>query len=249
MVNVLNVILVLAAARTTFAENTDLQSLALKLVKLRQEIEMQIENQEKQQKIQTAEFEMLLHKRSQLQQQILDEKLRSAQIAEKLRVLSSKTVGQSKDPEYRVSKKWLKELNVWVEQSLPFSRQARMQALVKVKEDMDLKRPEPYLISRLWEFTEKEFRLAQTREFEITKIDLKGSNETAEVARLGMIHYVFKTAEGKVGYSRRIANQNWENHIVTDEDDRVAIFRLLDKARKKQTMGYFEVPGLSGGIL
>jgi hypothetical protein len=229
------------------AQALPVQELGKKLIELRAEVEENGRQLQEAQRESSGRLESYIQRRTELETQVQKEHLRNLQLKEKHAFLKStaikKPAGDVRDYDQLLS--WTADLEDAVRASLPFRRQERLATLNGLRKRIETHLESPVAIAgELWTLTEKELKLTADNEYLITKIDLDGQMQDAEIARIGMVQMMFKTSKGETGFAVR-KDAKWTLVKSKSDDVSTAVARALTKFKERNSSGWFEVPGLS----
>lgn len=218
--------------------------LSQQTLSLRKEIELQAKDNEIEQKSSTAEYDVLVQRKTELLAQIQKEKLRQLQLKEKLKIFSKKS---GADKSEQIGKEfldnWASDLTSWVQSSLPFRKETRLKKISEIKSQIGKNMQNDF--GQLWDFTEKEIKLSQSLGFEILKISLQGTDQTAEVARIGMLKMYFRTTSKELGQVHK-NNDNWDFVMIQNPDEKNEVNRIIDKFKNNERQNLFNISLVEG---
>ena len=96
-------------------------------------------------------------------------------------------------------------------------------------------------VNRLWAFVEDELRIARENAIYSQVIDIDGSSELVEVAKLGTAMMYFRTRD--LEYGRAVpAGSGWRFEMLDSAAQQELVARLFDSLRKQIRQGWFELP-------
>ena len=128
-----------------------------------------------------------------------------------------------------------------VEQSLPFRRAERLEAVATLERKVaeGLLTPEAAL-ARLWALAEDELRLTRDTGLFRDTVVLPEGEVLADVVRLGMLGLYWRTGDGRVG----VVEASERARLVTDPAAKAQLEGLFDAFRKQIRVGAFTLPTL-----
>lgn len=220
------------------------EAFAQKLWKLRGEIEnlgLQSESQIQQNK---AEKDVLLQRRTELQGQQRKELLREEQLKNKIAENRKRLAPLVKTPaaDLQFLQDWVRELEIWVESSLPYKTEERKAGLKRISEQLSAAEMSPeQATAELWAWIEKELQLSKENENLVMEIPGPESKETVEALRLGLFRLAVKTPSGEW----RVAleqDQKWNWARVKDAEAQASLDRMMAYFKERKRSGYFEWP-------
>jgi hypothetical protein len=225
----------------------NVEALAERVMKLRGQVEESAANLEQTRKRTNAEAEVLLQRISEIESQLHKERLKNLQLVEKQKSQLA-TAGKSSREEFKALGDWLQQLLSYTQTGLPLQRTEKVATLQALEKRIQEGRESAVtLATELWNLTERELKLSGTNEYRLTKIPLANVDQDAEVARIGNLHAVFRSAQGMYGVTQ--LTKNGISWVEAKEEHHAAIDRLLEQFRQKNTTGWFEIPGLQKGSL
>ena len=184
---------------------------------------------------QKADLEVLLNK-EQLRQNTL-KRMRARQLDEKRRAESRSAL--LVEPALAAAQR----LRRLVEQTLPFRREQRHQAVDEIIESLRGPAADPAIaISRLWQLLEDEIRLTAESGLHRQVIVLDGRRLLVEVVHLGMGALYFRTQDGRFGWADAGGGKGYTFRLFSDEQRIAAVEALFDALRKQIRRGAFELP-------
>lgn len=135
-----------------------------------------------------------------------------------------------------------------IKSSLPFRSEERVAEVEKIQEQLKsgLFSPEQ-ATARLWALVEDEHRLTRENGLYRQTVEIDGSEQLVDVARVGMAMLYFRADEGKVGYAQR-SGSGWTYVLEKNPESVKLIDNLFETFKKQIRVGYFELPnpGLGG---
>jgi hypothetical protein len=232
------------SARTGLAAE-DVAKLAKQAADLRNEVERlstelsskrgDLENQLKSLARQKAELEA-----ERGREQVRLQKVRQL-VSDKRAVIEQQQAEEAKlRPAFEVA---VKEVRAYVEQSLPFRRHDRLAELSKIEDQFKqgLLTPERAL-SRLWSHLEDEFRLTGESGLYRQSVNVDGKEQLADIVRVGMVAFYYRTPDGGYGHTTRDRNGQWALVAVNGKEERKQIDGLFESFKKQLRIGLFPVP-------
>lgn len=222
------------------------EDLSSKILSLRSEVEEAGNAIDESRRQRMANLDVLLQRKNEVELSLRKERLKTLQLQEKRKHLSSLTQSVAKKSELDSLVVWAKDLKATVNNGIPFRKEERLEAIDAVAKRIEAGRESPVsLATELWTLTEKELKMAGGNEYRLMKMKLANKEVDAEVARIGTIQTLFRSSSGELGYAKR-SGSNWE-WTVASSDQQKAIDRLMNQFRDKSYSGWFELPGLSKG--
>lgn len=220
--------------------------LSRQLIPLRSQMEKEAQEIESTKQFFDQQLQALQTQSLELNQNLSRERLKSKVLIEKTKRLSSFTgtgpTGTLEDQKF-VSR-WMDDLKLWVDQSLPFQKQQRLAKLEELQSRLKKKEPLEPLVWDLWNFTSQELKNTKGFSNEITEISLEGQLIPVEVTRLGMVHLYFKTTDQRLGYSLK-SQQKWFYQFAQSDSELKAIDHVMKASRVKSFKNVYELPGLT----
>lgn len=232
------------------ANAVPLQEMGVKLIELRAAVEEKGMELQEAQKQSQAQLEPLIQRKTEVEAQLRKESLRALQLQEKAKVLGA-TIAKTQpnvSSEYQLLAQWLDNLEMSIQNSLPFRREERITQLKQIRQRIQQKQDSPLgIASELWSATERELKLTSDNEYQIGSIQLDGQTYEAEIIKLGMILMLFKTSQGQLGYAQ-LDKDGWQLVTTQDAEMKSAVERSINKFKDRHTSGWFEVPGIKALI-
>lgn len=219
-------------------------ALVEKLTQSRVEVESLSKEIDSLQKEKQADVEQWSQRKVELEAQVQKEKLRSLQIAEKVKKNESRVRLEGKtDPSAQKRLlSWIERYETLVEGSIPFLREGRLQALTSLRtRTQKSQEPVEFILSDFWAFVEAEMKLAQTNEYKIVDIELAGKNKKCEVARIGLHSLFVVTPDGKM-YKAQKDGSTWTWKDIDSPEDREGVLMLVKNLKNKNGSGYYQLP-------
>lgn len=223
-------------------DSTD--ELAQKLATLRTEVE-ELSAQLSDAKTETHNtMRSLARQKADLQVELDREKVRLAKLRSSLDKRKQKIEEQSAEGDdlAPVFDAATRQLRGYVEASMPFRREDRLEAIAKIEEQQKQGvLSHQRALSRLWSFVEDEFRMTRENAMYRQAISVDGEEQLADVVRIGMVMLFFKTADEQVGYVVK-RDGNYSYVTVSSPEDKRRIESLFDNYKKQIRVGYMPVP-------
>lgn len=222
----------------------DFTELAERTIQLRREVDALGVGVDAELTRQRVEWEGLLSRKAEADAQLRKERLRSAQLKEKMTAINGRLrVEKKADPRgSEVLQAWIGDLRARIGNSLPFRRQEHLAELGALQTRLEAGESSSSVLPELWLMTQRYLRMGRENAFEVSTVEVDGVGaRKAEIARLGLIQMAFRTSDGQIGFAKH-ENGKWVLKAAEGRDRRAAAERLLAKFRDKSATGYFEVP-------
>lgn len=234
----------------SFGQSEDFQALSEKIINLRHEVETLSRSQDQMQRQRQMEVDALSLRKSELVQQLRKERLRDTQLRAKTEALRKdvqplKVVTRA---EKDLIASWLADLQDWVQRSLPFRREDRLNSVKRIEARFVSGESPERILSEIWSFVEKELKLTHDNAFEIMEVKVSEKPQKSEVVRIGMMQLLYRTPAGETGFARNVNGQWTMGRSQTEAEDQ-AIVRLITRLKDQQGRGFFEVPGISNEVV
>jgi len=204
------------------------------LVDIRADLETLNREIESAQKEHQAELDLWLQKKLELESSLQREQLRRLQLSEKTNRLALRVKSDSKTNPQAKNRllAWIAEGRKWVDASLPFRREHRLETLnaLQQRAERGLESIES-LAAELWLFYEGEFKMAGENEFKI--IDNK------EVVRLGWAAMYSRDAQEQI-HQAIFADGEWISQPAPDAN-REDLRRLFQNMKAKKKSGLYNL--------
>lgn len=137
----------------------------------------------------------------------------------------------------------LEELTSYIEVSLPFKKEERLTSLETLKSDIESKRINLYkAASHLWAFIEDEIRLHKDTGLYKQVLQIDGSDQLVEIAKIGMIAMYYKRNDGVGIVSKK--DDKWIPQALSEHSDTASVANLFESLKKGIRVGSFKLPGL-----
>jgi hypothetical protein len=217
------------------------------IVALRAELETISRENESLQKEKSAELDLWVQKKLELEGLVQKETLRQLQLKEKAKLLGSKVKVEAKaNPEGKAELlAWIANAQNWVQHSIPFRQNHRLAVLKSIEERTQAGLESVELLSaELWRFYEDEFKMAADNEYRITEAPATGGGKKAEVARLGLVAMYSRADDGTVEVHKKVEGKWLAQKLSAAES--IEAVRLLDNLKAKKDSGLYSLP-LSAG--
>ncbi|MDH5258620.1 MAG: DUF3450 domain-containing protein [Gammaproteobacteria bacterium] len=148
------------------------------------------------------------------------------------------------------------ELSLYISKSLPFKRNARLEALDEIRQQLVSKSvTAPRLANKLWAFVEDELMLTKGNGIYRQIIKLNNEEKLVDVARVGMMMLYYRDGAGNVGMATKSANQRQKNEgwkfVALNQKEQIhQVHYLFDSFQKQVRFGEFTLPNaLSGPVV
>jgi hypothetical protein len=221
------------------------ESIASRLISLRADVERLSRENDFMNKQNQSSLESLVQRRTEIEQSLRKERMREEQLRAKSQLLrrqiSPKKAASPQEKQFL--NLWLSELGTMVHATIPFRRAERLESLARISHRLEAGESPETITAELWAFSEKELKTTKDNSYEIVDLDFASEKKKAEIARIGMLHFVYRTSDGQFGYTHRSANE-WQLKSGESQGEKAAIQRLLTKLKEQNGRGYFEIPGL-----
>lgn len=134
------------------------------------------------------------------------------------------------------------KLKTLVKEGIPFKTEARLADLEHIEADIMNKTATPeQSFSKIWSSYEDALRMTHENGVFKQVVVINGTEELAEVAKIGTVMLFFRTPDGEVGYAEK-ENGEW-HYVKAVNNERIREINALFTAMKKQIrVGYFTVP-------
>lgn len=189
------------------------------------------------------ELATLRTERVELQRQVRAAKSRKTT----LETLREEAVAQAEAQDVK-SRQWdaptreaIAAARAYVERSLPFARQARLDALDRIERDLSTAQPDhARAVERLWRFLEEEE--AMGREVAVTQqvVEIDGESQIVDVVRLSMALLYFRTQDRRYGWVFPTGD-GWEQQMLTDPRLVEVIEGRFEASERSETLGPAEL--------
>lgn len=129
-----------------------------------------------------------------------------------------------------------------IESGIPFKVEERLDALKKIKSDLENNViTQEKALALTWANYDDTLRI--TKEIGLFKeeITLEGEAKLAKIAKVGSVMMFFSTLDDSVGYVKK-EGSSYKYVVVTDDTARAEIVHLFDALQKQIRTGYFTLP-------
>jgi hypothetical protein len=237
-------LLVVAAADPASDSDAELSRLAGELVRLRGEVES-LNNDLNVKRGETRDqLQFLTAQKADLEAQVGREELRVRQLTQSLEKRREEIAAKevTRDDLRPLAMAQTAKLQAYISSSLPFKKTERLAETDKLKEQIQTGALAPEkALAQLWSLMEDEFRLCRENGLYKQSIKLRGGEQLADVARIGMVLMYYRAASGEVGMAVK-GDSGWEFAAISNPDDLERIAGLFDALEKRIRQGYFELP-------
>lgn len=139
-------------------------------------------------------------------------------------------------------------LSAYVENSLPFKKQDRLNQLSTLKKNLQEGSILPdKAANQLWAMYEDEIRLARENGIHKDTVMINGKPYIVDVAKVGMMGMFFKTGDGRYGVVKK-SGQGYTVTMLERSEDKENIDKLFDSFKKQIRTGYFILPSFVGEV-
>lgn len=129
-----------------------------------------------------------------------------------------------------------------LEDSIPFKREQRLQALQDIEHRLKANIITPNkAANQLWAFVEDELILGRSSGIYNESINVDGEDKLVKVLRLGKMAMFYKTPDAQYGVIKK-EQGSWAQHSVSDEQEQRQLDGLFDSFAKNIRNGLFAVP-------
>lgn len=230
-------------------EEKRLMNLAQELVTLRSDLEKlhdQIKNQEE---LYQSQLQTLNIQKADLSASIQRDELRATELEQQLDHLK-----QTMSENFTSSTELIvainqvtKNLKKYVSDSMPFKKSERLGAIESLEKTISLQKKSPYKVANeLWALVEDEIRLHRDLGLYKQVIKIDGKEQICEIAKIGMITFYYKTADGQYGMMKQNRKaQTWSPIKIDRSEDTSEIESIFDAFKKQIKYGPFSLPGLN----
>ncbi len=135
-----------------------------------------------------------------------------------------------------------------VREGLPFRIEERVNALEKLKKELEDDVIAPATaVQRLWTSIEDEMRLGRENGMYQQTLVVDGEEILADVGRIGMVMMYFRTPDKRYGKAVRMGG-GWDYEVFANPEDNVRAEKLFRSFETRVRVGFFELPNaLPGG--
>jgi len=227
----------------------DLSTLAERLINLRGEVESLHDEIEAEQQDSRNRLSSLSQRRAELEAQIQRQELEQKKLRRTIDELREKAqeVNEEAASLTPIAKDASKRLQARVSSALPFTIDERLAEVREVEKKLEKGEiSAPRALNQLWSFVEDELRLARENGLFRQTITVDGSEQLADVIRVGMTMLFFRTGDGRYGYAERSGSE-WTYRVIEGEPAE-KLSSAFDDFEKQVRTGFFQLPnGLSRG--
>ena len=224
----------------------EVEELTSELVEMRTEVEtlqneLDIAKNEPRNRIKSVEIS-----KAEIKNEIQRENLKIKQL--RLAIAQKRaTSGDTGDEEKKLIEVFnasAADLKTYINDSLPFKTEGRLNALKEIEDQLTGKAISPFrAISRLWSFYEDEFRLTRENGIFAQPMQLDGTKRIVQIARIGMVTAYYKYGEENFGIFIR-KDGKWQTKELTEKEQKKQVEYLFESLKKQIRAGYFELPVL-----
>lgn len=228
------------------AHARDVEGLATALVDMRSEVEKLTEELEEARRGRRERRRVVAAQKGQLEAELQRELLRVRQLREAHERKRGEIERAQADERALVPvvEHAMGVLNAHIETSLPFQREARLEAVKSIdgrlKDQLLTSRS---ALARLWALAEDELRMTRDTGLFRQTLDFEGEPRIADVVRIGMVGMYLRTGDEQVGRLWR-SPDGWKVEQVKAPRAAAQIHDLFDAFKKQVRVGYFALPNI-----
>ena len=223
---------------------SDLQKISESLLKLRADVEQLDSAVNQLNDEQKLSLKTLKVQQGELSASIEAEKLRRDQLKAEIKELQQQLSSRGYEDQQMktVVINSIESLKEYVDISIPFYREKRIEDLAKLKSKVQNDEiTSAKAAIRLWSFVEDELRAAKENTVLRQKIEFNGETHLAEVAKLGNLLLFFKTQDGSYGYAKR-KESGWSFERLHSKQAEQQLALLFESLQKQIRTGQFQIP-------
>lgn len=225
-----------------FVANASYDEQIIKISEMRQNVETLSSQRQSEQKKRNIEMESLTARKSELDQQLSRERLKSQILSGKKDINQKLNQVQKQNKKNQQwIEKWIQELSLYVETGLPYQKAKRLAALEVLKQRLHQSEIHEVLVQDIWKLAESELELTRTNTFELGSVTISNQEETAEIVKLGMLKLFFKTSQGQRGFAKYENNQ-WLMQVLDNKDLVLAVDKIMTQVRQQKGSALISLP-------
>lgn len=238
----------LTLASTVHAESelTSVENLSKELVVLREQIDS-LNSQISDEKLASKErMRSFVNQKADLEVRISRTDLNVKDLQRELEHLQERKRAQSRGSEVLLPmlQKSFAALRQSIEQSLPFKRQARLDALSEIEQRLNNKIITPNkAANQLWAFVEDELMLGRSSGIYTDTLEISGQPRLVKVLRIGKVALFYQGGEQEYGVIRRNGSE-WQQDVITASETVAQLDYLFDSFAKNIHSGQFTIPNI-----
>ncbi len=224
--------------------DSDYQMLSKQVIELRKEVEIINDEYKSEREKALSEIKALSIQKAELASNIRNEEIRKKQFSDKISQLRKQITDSSveSDKLEPLVQQTMESLVEWVQNSLPFKKEERLETIDSLKQRLKRKEVTSMKVANnLWALIEDEKRLARETSLHKQTIPIEGKMHLAEIVKVGMLFLYFKTDQGKVGMAEKVDNE-WVYKTFDDETKELNTLTFFESLKKQIRQGYFEIP-------
>lgn len=212
---------------------------AERVVALRTEVDQLAHRLESERRRAQDALAALRIERAELERQLRLERVRAETLdrLERERKQGLESLEQSVRERLEPLRRAVEIARAYVEESLPFRREARLAQLREI--EANLAESSPSLgdgLARLWRFVEEEEALTRELGTSQQPVAVDGERQLVDVARVGMALLYFRSVDGRIGWARP-TEDGWSFEVVSDPVIASDIRALVEAFDENQTLG------------
>jgi hypothetical protein len=227
------------------------RTLATELARLRGEVETLSAKVEAKKTEIKSRVRSLARQKAELEMLVRREYVRIGQLKKRIEEHKAKVAAKAEEQKKLkpIIEKALETLRATIQGGLPFKRLARKKELKRISERLRQNMLTPSAaVAELWARVEDELRLAKENGLYSQIINLNGSEQLVDVARVGMVLLYFRTRKGKYGMAAK-RDGRWTFRLLKGRRNWSPAARLFDSFKKQIRTGFFTLPnGLPGTV-
>ncbi|MCB0391777.1 MAG: DUF3450 family protein [Bdellovibrionales bacterium] len=239
--------LFLSMSHVALADTVD--SMAKSVIELRRQTEeLNTEYELRKQQI-ADELKSLSTQKMELSAALNEAEIKEKQFTQKV-IESKKTLNKKNvlgEDLYLTNKKIISELKDYIENSLPYLKEQRIESVLQIEDKINKKEISAAKAANLlWGLIADEKRLAKETQLTKQNVSVEGKELLAEIVKVGMVTMYFKTDKGQIG---QLINEQgaWQYQLIKDKSSQEKVLTLMDSIKKQIRNGYFELPMVQVG--
>lgn len=233
-------------ASATETSQSNLKKLSQEIIDLRAEVEALQDEVEAQKESYRSRMQSLNLKKADLTATLQREELSIKHLQATIDAIKAELAKNLSDDQniQSIVADSIKSLRGYIEQSMPFMLEQRLQNLNELEQKLSDGSVSPYrLANQLWAAVEDEIRLHRDVGIYKQVLSIDGKEQLSDVVKVGMMTLYARTPDNT--YAQLEAkNDHWQLRLLTDHNSQQAVDQLFDAVKKQIRNGTFALPNL-----
>ena len=222
----------------------NIKVLSEKVVKMRSEVELLNDEYKIEKEKVSSDLKILNLQNAEVETKLREEEIRNKQVSAKLSQLKNQlSEGLQQETELApVLGQHFSNLKTYIENSIPFKHDERLAAVEQLERRYELREISAVKATNLlWSLYDDEKRLARETSLHRQTIDIEGTRQLADIAKVGMKYLYFKTELGQTGLIK-MENGKWKYSYFSEARPRMQVEELFAGLKKQIRVGFYHLP-------